>query len=249
MKQILPILFLFIFSASVQAQDFQVSPDANTLDTFMVDLPVDAYVSGKIKTKIYNNTTSESSLRWEIVNIDAPTEWEPQLCVNNESGGCFAWNVYSNIDPNLGIDVPLVIAANDNSIFDFGVRPASVAGVGTFEIRVTSTDDPNTEVAKGIYTFRFNVDADGNVITTSTDNFDKASIKLFPNPTVDYFTITDNPFVKEIQIFNIIGKQMSAAAFQNGNAINVSSFPNGLYLVRMLDRDGDILKTTRLTKR
>ncbi|MEM6964203.1 MAG: T9SS type A sorting domain-containing protein [Bacteroidota bacterium] len=251
MKQILPILLLFVFGTSVQAQDYQVSPDDNMLDTMIMELSNDAFVSGKIKTNIFNNTASESSLRWEIVSIDAPAEWRPQLCVNDESGGCFAWDVLFNVDIDdpSGINVPLVIAPNDNSIFELAVRPSSVAACGTYEIRVTTTDDLNTEVAKGTFTFRFNVDANCEAITTSTENFNKASIKIFPNPTVDFFTITDNPFVREIQIFNIIGKQMSTVAFQNGNAINVSNFPNGLYLVRMLDKDGDVLKTTRLTKR
>ena len=80
-------------------------------------------------------------------------------------------------------------------------------------------------------------------------DLDKKSLKLFPNPTMDYFTLTENNFVKEIQIFNIIGKIMSVLNFQNGRAINVSSFPNGIYLVKMFDKDGGIIKTNRLIKR
>ena len=74
-------------------------------------------------------------------------------------------------------------------------------------------------------------------------------MKIFPNPTTDYFTITDNPYVNSVEIFNIVGKQMAVTPFQNGDAINVAGFPNGLYLVRMLDDEGAVLKTTRLTKR
>ena len=142
-----------------------------------------------------------------------------------------------------------MIDANDHSLFDIGVRPKSTAGCGTYEIKVTTMTDTSTVLTTGVYTFKFNVDENCEQIVSSTNNFDKSLVKIFPNPTTDYFTITDNSYVESIQIFNIVGKQMAAANFQNGDAINISSFPNGLYLVRMLDEYGDVLKTARLTKR
>ena len=42
---------------------------------------------------------------------------------------------------------------------------------------------------------------------------------------------------------------MAITPYQNGDVVSVANFPNGLYLVRMLDDDGDVLKTTRLAKR
>ena len=248
MKQIILLSFFLLFSLGfVKAQDFDVTPNNITLDT-LVDL-TDEYVSGKMHSHLNNNTSSEVELRWEIVSIDAPSEWRIQLCVNNESGGCFSWDILSNTADALPNPIPLTIAANDHSIFDVGLRPKSTAGCGTYEIKVTTMSDTTNVLATGVYTFKFNVDENCEALVSSTNNFDKSLVKIFPNPTNDYFTITDNPYVESIQIFNIVGKQMATTNFQNGDAINISNFPNGLYLVRMLDDDGDVLKTTRLTKR
>jgi hypothetical protein len=249
MKQILLLSFFLLANFGfVKAQDFEITPNDITLDT-LVDL-TDLYTSGKMHSDINNNTANAVELRWEIVSIDAPLEWQPQLCVNNESGGCFSWDILSNTDAALPTPKPLMIAANDHSIFDMGVRPKGIAGCGTYEIRVAPMDDQTNIVVIGTYTFKYNVDANCEALVSSTNNFDKSSVKIFPNPTTDYFTITDNKeYVESIQIFNIVGKQMAISSFQNGSAINVSGFPNGLYLVRMLDKDGDILKTSRLTKR
>lgn len=248
MKQILLLSFFLLANLGfVKAQDYEITPNDITLDT-LVDLS-DLYTSGKMHSELANNTPGEVELWWKITQVNGPSEWQPQLCVNNESGGCFSWDVLSNTADVLPNPIPLTIQANDHSIFDMGVRPKSVAGCGTYEIKVTPMSDTTNVLVTGVYTFKFNVDANCEALVSATNNFDKSSVKIFPNPTTDYFTITDNPYVESIQVFNIVGKQMAMIPFQNGNAVNVSSFPNGLYLVRMLDNDGDVLTTTRLTKR
>ncbi|MFK7776270.1 MAG: T9SS type A sorting domain-containing protein [Saprospiraceae bacterium] len=250
MKQILLLSFLFLINLNLsKAQDFDFTPNNQTLDT-VVDMTGQwfEFEAGKIHSDIHNNTNTVSDLWWNIVQIDGPVEWKAQLCVNDESGSCFSWGVASNTDPSLPTIYPLIIPAGGESIFDIGVRPSGISGCGTYEVRITPMGDTTNVIATGIYNFRFNVDADCNSLV-ATENFDKSTAKIFPNPTSDYFTITDNPYVKSLEIFNIVGKQMSVASFQNGNTINVSNFPNGIYLVRMLDDDGDVLKTTRLIKR
>jgi hypothetical protein len=241
MKQIILFCLIFSFGLTVQAQ-INVAPNDLSQDTLLNLL--DQFISTKIDTEIHNDTNEDAELYWEIVQISGPTNWEVQLCVNNESGGCFSWGVPSNVYPAGNIDKPLLIVSNEASIFDLGVRPYGTPGVGVFEIRVAPYGDSLNIIAVG--NFQFTIDGDG---TTSTENFDKSLVKIFPNPTADYFTITENTYVESIQIFNIVGKQMAATNFQNGDAINISSFPNGLYLVRMMDNNGAVLKTTRLTKR
>jgi len=243
MKQILLTLFIFI-NVGLNAQ-IEYSPADITLDT-IIELS-DEWISAKIYANLENNTTDPVSLRFNITSDDAPSQWEVQLCVNDDTGGCFSWGVASNVDASIGIDVPLNIVANGSSIMDLGLRPKGVLGCGSYNVTITTVDDLSTVLATGTYNFKINTDP--NCETVSISNFDKASIKIFPNPTIDYFTITDNNYVKDIEIFNIVGKRMKLNSFQNGQAINVASYPNGLYLVRMLGDDGEVLKTTRLTKR
>jgi len=245
MKHILLFVFLLSLGFNSIAQ-IEITPDVETQDTIL-NL-TDEWTTTKMKADLYNNGSEDAVLRWEIFKIDGPADWQVQLCVDANYGGCFAWDVNSNISDDWGTDVPLIVTGGGgSSIWQFAVRPNLTPGCGTYEIRVTDTADVNTVLATSTHTFRVNVDA--NCEATSVSELDKKSLKVFPNPTTDYFTLTENDFVREIQIFNIVGKRMATTPFFNGQAINVSSYPIGLYLIKIMDKDGDIVKTTRLTKR
>jgi hypothetical protein len=223
-----------------------VTPDDLVLDT-IIDLS-DQFIVVKLSSTISNNSNQDVELAWKIKQTSGPTEWQPQVSVNGASGGSFAWGIMTNYDFVLPNPVPLVLVSGGNSYFDLSLRPKQVAGCGTFELTLCPFVDTTDILLIETYTYKVNVDADCNPLV-SNKNFDKSSVKIFPNPTTDYFTITENPYVKSIQIFNVLGKQMATIPFQNGDGINISNFPNGLYLVSLLDDDGDVLKTTRLTKR
>lgn len=240
MKQILLSFIFILLGTTIQAQVLTMSPAGGVLVEGTYDMSdlTEIVKSHGDMTNVSDNTLT---LRWEVTVVDAPTKWKMQLCDKNL---CFGFDQLTNVDAN--IDQPVELEADSSSIMDIGVRHGGVAGCGTYEVKVYTVDDPNTVLASNTYEFRVNVNADCLV---ATNNFDKSTAKVFPNPTTDYFTITDNPYVKSLEIFNIVGKQMAVTNFQNGDAINVAGFPNGLYLVRMLDDDGDVLKTTRLIKR
>lgn len=246
MKQILFfILFLLSNLNILKAQDLVVSPDYLVLDT-IINLS-DEFIVVKLSSTISNNSNQDEELAWKIKQTSGSSEWQPQVSVNGASGGSFGWGILSNYDLALPNPVPLVIESGDNSYFDLSVRPNQMEGCGTFELTLRSFSDTSNILLTEIYTFKFNVDADCNPLV-SIEKINTAAINIYPNPTVDYFSITDNSDVRFIQIFNIIGKKMGIAPFQSGESINVSNFPNGLYLVRMLDDDGVVLKTTNLTK-
>ena len=247
MKPVLLLSFLIFANLNLlNAQDYVVTPNDMTLDTSLN--MSDPFDFGKIYTDINNNTAIDSDLWWNIVQVDGPTDWEVQLCVNNASGACFTWGILSNTDTALSLVKPLIIPAGGASDFNLGVRARGISGCGTFEVRVAPMNDTTNILVTGIFNYRFNVDTDCSPLV-ATENFEKSSVKLFPNPTSDYFTITDNPYVESIQIFNIVGKHMAITPFRNGDAINVSSLPIGLYLVRMLDDDGDVLKNGKVGKK
>lgn len=239
MKQFILLFFSFLFlSTTTIAQDLTFTTNP-VMVSGQYDLTDDFYIV-KSHTVMTNATTETLQLRWTVSKINVPGMWYGQLCDNN---GCYPWEVSTNVT-DFTSDPTLDLAPGDTSLMDFGIRHRGEAGTGTYEIKVTTVQD--TATVLGTITYEFTVESDG---TSSINEFNKAAVKVFPNPTDSYFTLTENPYVKEVQIFNIVGKRMLFTPYQDGTAVNVSSFPNGLYLVRMLDRDGEVLKTTRLTKR
>ena len=242
MKQILLLVFLLL-SFNLTSQVY-FSPEENlVIDTLNLS---DEFATIQAESFLLNDTPDTVSLKWEIVKINGPEEWEVSLFVSGAGGGTFIFGATSNIDDDFGLNIPLPIPPEDVSYMFLTLRPNTIAGCGTYKIRVTPVSDTTNLLATGYYDYRINTTPD---CTTSTFDPGKKNIEIFPNPATGYFTLTENDFVKEIQIFNIVGKRMKTVAFQNGQAIHVSSFPNGLYLVRMLDKNGEVLKTTRLTKR
>lgn len=239
MKQYLLTFFIFLFGLSVQAQMVTYSTDTVFVEGVDYDL-TDLFEIAKSHAEIENVSQGELNLKWVMAKVDVPQLWQAQLCDLNS---CYAFGQFTNIDANL--NEPLVLAASGTSIMDIGVRHKGQAGIGIYKVEVSTVADPSTILTSAIYKFTINPDD----ITGTTTLFNQKAIKLFPNPVTGYFSLTDNDLVKQLQIFNIVGKKMMDMSFQNGDAINVASFPNGLYLVRMMGENGEVLRTTRMTKR
>ena len=77
----------------------------------------------------------------------------------------------------------------------------------------------------------------------------RTAIRIFPNPPTEYFQLEDNDVVARIELFNIIGNRVAIYTVNApGEKYPVADLPRGLYLVRMIDRNGQILFTQRFSK-
>lgn len=81
----------------------------------------------------------------------------------------------------------------------------------------------------------------------STNTFDNADIKLYPNPVKETFTLNvdTNVFIKSVYIYNLLGQLMQT----NGNTvstIDVSQLKSGSYLVKVESEKGSL--TTKFIK-
>lgn len=78
----------------------------------------------------------------------------------------------------------------------------------------------------------------------------EAKVQIYPNPTTTFFNIEgDNNQVAAIYLYNLIGKRMKTFDPRKDSDFQVSDLSNGLYLVQMVDANGRIVATSRLTKR
>lgn len=70
------------------------------------------------------------------------------------------------------------------------------------------------------------------------DNFIQTQVHLYPNPTIGLLTIDPPASVKirKIKVFNIFGQQLIETG--NNNRIDLSSYPKGMYIIRILDEAG-----------
>jgi len=100
---------------------------------------------------------------------------------------------------------------------------------------VSSSDSSNEPIAE---------------VDTSNPDFQKAKIKVYPNPASDYIKLNTKSNVDKIKVLNMVGKIIKHFnVIQTGEKYNISAIPNGLYLVQLLDSDGKVITTKRLNKR
>jgi hypothetical protein len=74
------------------------------------------------------------------------------------------------------------------------------------------------------------------------------SIAVYPNPTSDAITISDNDLVKSITLYNLVGKRVRQFRYYKGEVYNIEELPQGLYLLQLIDNNGRVLASTRLNK-
>ena len=78
---------------------------------------------------------------------------------------------------------------------------------------------------------------------------DEIDIKVSPNPAIDYFNVTSNINFNRIQLYNIIGKPLKTYRPSADNNYQLSDIPGGLYILRFMDANNQVIKTIKLYKK
>jgi hypothetical protein len=234
---LLPFIVLSVVSMAFAQANLVFSPSPVTQEG-VVD-PDDLTTTIQAKSTLTNEGDQTISLRWERVLVDWPAEWSSQVCDLNQ---CYAEIVSSNVDPVIGLNVPVVLEPGQSSNIDVYGLPLGVAGSGVIRIDITDINNQDEVLASSEFT----------VIATAINNTEEVNpteITLYPNPTTDYFQISGAEQADRVVIYNIIGKQMRTFNTAPGKLYDLAGLPNGMYLASLVSDDTGILKTFRLGKR
>ena len=83
---------------------------------------------------------------------------------------------------------------------------------------------------------------------TEIDEVREEPLRIYPNPTIEYISVTDNSSVAYLYVYNIIGRRVKAFPVFSGVQYSLRDLPDGMYLVSMVDAEGKVLKTVRTSK-
>ena len=76
------------------------------------------------------------------------------------------------------------------------------------------------------------------------------TISIFPNPATNYISINTDENIKSIAVFNLVGRKLkSFKDIQKNEQYDVSTLPNGMYLIRVTDTSNKVITTQRISKR
>lgn len=229
MKRTLQILLISLFALGLNAQDFTINPEV--LEYEFSGLAGESQI-GYIIT---NNTDNAVDWFWSIERgEDFPEEWSIQVCDQ-----VLCWNYGTEQFPlgsGLGNNQ---LDAGQSTVPDLHyvkVKNNNVSGSGTLRFCVFSDEDFSEVLVC-------------TALSTSTSDLDTKDISIFPNPTTDYFEISADNSIATVEIYNIVGKKVVSFKHSEGNPYDVSTLRNGLYVVRVLNRRGELVKSMRLSKR
>ncbi len=225
------LLFVFLFSVFViNAQSITHSPDPTNLEGLESETDIHSDLV------ITQTLSDQLDVYWSIDRGDTPSEWEFWVCDQNL---CYSSNS-AHSSPNK----PNTMLKNNANIWSVHCNPNNVTGNDTIFINLY---DENT-FTNLIATIPVYISS-GVQGTKGLETAISESLQLFPNPTTDYFNVLLDNEVDQIAIYNIVGKKMKQEKHIIGQGHDITDLQRGLYLVRLLDTRGDMLKVIRMTKK
>lgn len=172
----------------------------------------------------------------------------------------FVWQV-----DNWGPDEPLHgfqstngFVANANNDVDLDNNGSGNPFTDIFSGIVTLTLDGEPLNDGDPFNCYFNYDASGNNTVdfgffdpnvTVVNKVDNSWIQIFPNPIQDTFTIQSSVDIGQVQLFDAVG-QMIERINPNGSAytVDISAFPKGVYIVKVLNKVNDLIAMEKIVK-
>jgi hypothetical protein len=217
------LFFTFILRGGAQVT-LTLSPDIVNAtvhpDTFEI----------RAKATLKNTSTVTKKFSWTRSIKNMTAGWACLVCDKNT---CWASSVNTPVDQ-------IELAAGATSNIDVYIRPDKKLGAAVVEVKIYEVGN-ETNTVTGKYNF--------STTTRTRDLRDNGTtLRIYPNPTVDFFQITDNDMVEKVVIYNIIGRQMRSYKATDGLKYTVNDLPDGLYIIRLLSNSGATVKTVRLSK-
>jgi Secretion system C-terminal sorting domain len=230
MKRLIPSIILLLFVVTAWSQiSINVNPGTFLLNGHPSNNDVNIHI------EVTNQSSFDAYILWSRVVESAPQGWLTWICDKNLC--------YLPVANACAPDKPNVLAPGEKMDFQIHVNPANIEGCTGYD--VTFYDYENPEVVLG--------HASGEVCistTVSTNNAGQQSnLTVYPNPTSDYFQVSETPGLKYIELFNIVGNKVRTYDAVPQKQYGVSDLTDGIYLVRLLTSSGKVLKTIRLSKR
>ena len=141
--------------------------------------------------------------------------------------------------------------STDDSMGDFhlALNFASATSTGSHYLNVFVQD-----VTSGIGGYSKTMTFIINKIPAAVTNINNPenNIVLYPNPAHDEVNVVydQGADVKNIAVYNIIGKVLAVYKVTNNTSanLNLENIPSGIYFVRLINSHGDVVVTRKFTK-
>lgn len=184
---------------------------------------------------VINGGSTPAEIFWRVVKPeDMPGEWDTQMCDVNL---CYNFN----FDECPG-SKPNEFASGQQAEFIFHLWPRGKEGISQICIELYDSNSFDNLVEE--VCINFDIKKSSSIVAQEIED-----MYLFPNPATDGFSIKNDEKVSKLAIYNIVGKKLMEMGHSKNASYDISHLDQGLYLVRMYDNQGQVMKVSRLSKR
>jgi hypothetical protein len=117
--------------------------------------------------------------------------------------------------------------------------PPGQAGSGIVHIKITNLGDAADSLT-AVYTFS---------TLSGTNDLPEANVKLFPNPTTDYFTLSNAEEVAYMKLYALDGRVVARFEHSPDNTYSIANQPVGNYVLSFEDKNGQLFQAVEIHKR
>jgi len=178
--------------------------------------------------------------------------WYKMTATYKSIGGSFNDEVFAKVEIfDLGIsgtETPTSIGNHTATIYD-----TDLVNSTEYTLEISGTKWGGSEYLDNLI---FNGEKNRSICSTLgvADNKITSNIELYPNPVSDILIINIPEFSVnnslKLEIFNTIGKVVNSKTIKKiTSEINLTSFSNGIYFVKITDNKGTVISTKKIIKK
>jgi len=192
------------------------------------------------------------------------SNWQNTMYISNIGGGTFSWSGTGYLIQNNALPVLTYylfrndsivdsVSGTQNKITDVNYSPLADYFVGA------KLSVPICDLPPGAMSHRAELNSNSaslshsNVIKGTTGinaiNSNIYSINIYPEPNAGYFNVSGIIQGQQIELYNYIGQKLSSTIADNSTMhFDISSNANGIYLMRILNKDGSVVALKKVLK-
>ena len=225
-----PLLFLFAILLISLAGKGQVTITVDPSSFVMAGNPSQTDVAFHIL--VTNTSSSTANIFWSKKLLNNPTPWfswicDKNLCYTPETNSCPA-------------SKPNVLGPGESFDLQVHMNPSSMEGEGDYELNLLDEQGNNLTTIGG--------DILINSATAVKDS-KESKLTVFPNPTTEFFKVSEISGLRNVELFNIVGNKIRSYDAIPQKQYYVGDLTDGIYLIRLVSSSGKVIKTIRLSKR
>ena len=233
------VILCFLATGRAGAQSF-----TNYVDTVYMMYAVGSGPQDTSDNIIVPSGGPNVALQWKVIACNFPTSWYPSatfcdnsLCYSFLAGGLW---------PTVTTKTSAPYIAADTGGFKFTIDLPASAALGTYYVTVRLN---NIAIPSDTTTSTFIVT--GMTLGTAHVRKPASNISLYPNPASNEINVVwdADADVKTVAIYSTIGKIMSVCRVSGNSAnLKLENIPAGIYFVRLINSNGEVVATRKFTK-